>query len=113
MTDPYMRAMFGCHAVQVPVQFLMQRMGDQDGKHITLAAALISSYAPLMTEGYAHELIVGDMVIRPFGRWGTATRYQGYGITGLIKSDAMFPQGHDTQILDNGWDAIKKRAGLR
>lgn len=110
MTDPYIRTMFGVHAVQVPVQFLMQRMGKrEDGRHLTLAAALVSSFSPLMTEGYAHELIVGDMVIRPFGRWGTSTRLQGSGLTALVTSDAMFPQGHDVQILDNGWDAIKKR----
>jgi hypothetical protein len=112
MDDVYIKAMFGIHALHTPVQLLMQDMGIERGHSLTLAAALISTPTRLVTEGYAHELIVGDMIVRPFGRWASAKKYLGYGLTGLIKSDAVFPDGHEVQTLDNGWETIKKRAGF-
>jgi hypothetical protein len=111
MNDPYMKAMFGIHAVHVPVQLLMQAMGSENGRHLTLAAALISTPERLVTPGYTHELIVGDMVVRPFGRWASEKRWLGYGMTGLMTSEAVFPEGHEVQTLENGWENIRKRIG--
>lgn len=113
MNDPYLKAMFGEHAIQMPVQFLMQHMGTHKSLgHLTLAAALVSTPTRLVTEGYTHELIIGDMVIRPFGKWASAKKYLGHGLTALVTSDAVFPEAHEVQTLDNGWEAIKKRYGL-
>lgn len=108
MEANYIKAMFGIHAVHAPVQMLLQDMGEDKGFHKTLAATFISTPTRLVAAGYPHELIVGDMVVRPFGRWAS-TKFRGYGIAGLVTSEAMFPEGHEIQTLDNGWEAIKAR----
>jgi hypothetical protein len=112
LDDAYIKAMFGVYAIHAPVQLIMQDMGSENGQHRTLAAALISTPVRLLTEGYPHELVVGDMIIRPFGKWASARKFVGRGLTGLVTSDAVFPQGHEVQTLENGWEAIRKRAGL-
>lgn len=102
MIDPYIRAMFGVYAMKGNVQLVLQDMGTQHGMNVTLGAAIIATPQRLATPGYVHELVVGDMIIRPRGKWAS-NKYVGYGAGNLFTSEAMFPEGHEVQTLDNGW----------
>jgi hypothetical protein len=59
--------------------------------------------------GAVHELIIGEMLIRPLGKFAS-TRYKGRGIAACLTGDAMFPYGHEVVTLDNGYpDHIRPR----
>lgn len=104
----YTKVMFGIHAMHVPCQLILQDQGrTPDGRYLTLVAGVIATTEPLLSEPARearcmHELIVGDMVIRPHGKWASK-KFQGYGIAGLLMGEAMFPEEHEIQTLDNGY----------
>lgn len=110
----YSKVLFGCHAMQAAGQFFIQEAYElPDGRYITSMVAIMVSDGPLISpEAKAHdacqELIVGDCVIRPHGKW-TSRKYVGYGLASIVTSEAMFPQGHEIQTLDNGYEPITKR----
>lgn len=112
--DPFIKAMFGCHAIHAPCQTMAQDQGrTKDGKYITLLASIVVTDEPFLSKEArevpecCHELIVGDMVIRPQGKWAVPT-CRGNGITSIITSSAMFPETHEIQTLDNGYKPRKK-----
>lgn len=102
------KTLYGEHAMHVPCQMLLQQQArTPGGKYLTVALVIMATDEPVlseqaMSEGCMHELIVGDMVVRPFGKWASK-KFQGTGIAGLMTSEAMFPMGHEKQTLDNGY----------
>lgn len=111
----FTKAMFGEHAIHVPCQIVLQEQGrTADGRYLTLVVGVVSSTEPILSpeaiaRDFPHELIVGDMVIRPHGKWASA-HFKGCGATGLVTSGAMFPDGHEIQTLDNGYDRAGQEA---
>ncbi len=109
----YTQAMFGVHAMHLPAQILLQDAGKTaTGQYLVSAVMIASSTVPILSavaleSNSPHELIVGDIVIRPHGKW-TGRNYIGYGLGGLITSEAMFPRCWDIQSLDNGFKMPSK-----
>lgn len=106
----YIKAMFGIHAMHVPCQVILQEQGKtSDGRYSTSAVCIFITDEPMLSEQARaercpHELIIGDLVIRPHGKFASRD-YVGHGLGGLTTSMAMFPEGHTFQTLDNGFAA--------
>ena len=89
MNDPYIRAMFGEHAVQLGLNFVVQDAGLGAVSLVAVSRTGDDSPHPLrFGSELTHQLVVGDAVIRPryvleSGRW------RGVGLAGLITSSAM------------------------
>lgn len=109
----YIKAMFGIHAMHLPCQVLLQDQGKTpSGLYLAVGVVIVSSPDPILSEtarnlNAPHELVVGDMVLRPHGKW-TGREYVGHGLAGLATSSAMFPDGWINQSLDNGYRARQR-----
>jgi hypothetical protein len=107
--DPdWTQVMFGVHAMQSPCQLILQDMGQYpDGKYVTMVVGVLATTKPLLSEearqlNCPHELIVGDLVIRPHGKFASRN-FIGFGAGGLLTGEAMYPEEYEHQTLDNGY----------
>lgn len=84
MTDPYIRAMFGSHAIQVPFNCIVQPAGDNT---ILAVIAIRGPEAARLAFGSTlpHQLIMGDAVIRPHVVV-ESSHLVGMGIDGIARS---------------------------
>jgi hypothetical protein len=112
-----LKVMLGCHLMRAPGQILLQRGPVlEDGSHITTVAAILHTpellFTPQAVEmGAQHELIVGEMLIRPAGKFAS-NKFAGWGIAGCLTGEAMFPRCHEVVTLDNGYpDHFRPRKG--
>jgi hypothetical protein len=84
-SDPYVRAMFGQNAVQIPFNCIVQ--ADPDTKSVAAIVVVRGPEAMRLTFGSkrTHQLILGDAVIRPHAVI-ESNHCRGYGLTGLATS---------------------------
>jgi hypothetical protein len=83
-TEVYIKMLFGCHAVRVPVQLSVQDMGEN-----LVAAVLVSPTKDLaFGSKCCHQLVLGDAMIRPHLVLET-DELKGQGLSGLA---AMHPE---------------------
>ncbi len=83
-TDPFTKAMFGQHAIHIPVNIIVQDMSSQGDGNIT-AVLQSSAGRPLMFGGkMTHQLIMGDMVLRPH-LVVESDAFRGHGLSGLAR----------------------------
>lgn len=87
----YIEALLGDSVIHVPMNFIVQQMGETDNQPAIIAAA--QSRGPLTprlfcTTGvpFTHTLILGDVFIRPRLVIGT-NHLQGHGMAGLCRFD--------------------------
>lgn len=81
--DPFMRAMFGPNAVHVPINLIVQDGGE--GGIVTGVFQSCHGLALKYGSRKTHQLIFGDMIIRPHLVCHTDA-LQGVGISGLARS---------------------------
>jgi hypothetical protein len=79
-TDPYIRMMFGCHAVRVPIQMAVQQASEHTLVTVTLTRAMPGDLR--FGSDKAHQLVLGDAVIRPHVVLETDA-FKGHGLGGL------------------------------
>lgn len=99
-TDPYIRAMFGHSAVQVPFHMVIQH---QDKDIVLMLGACGFPGAPLrFGSKCCHQLFWGDAVFRPRGVW-ESDKFRGHGASGMITSSAFCdPEQWDRRIIEDG-----------
>lgn len=112
--DPYIRAMFGAHAIQIPFNLIVQ--GDPI-KHPDTASGVFQLRHPLAKQLYfgstkCHQLILGEIVLRPH-LVIESDAFAGHGIGGLYTSafddiDTWIREGN--VLLDQG---VRSEAKLR
>lgn len=113
----YTKALYGEHAMRSATQLILQDMGlTHDNKYMTMIVGVMISDTPMLSEKaqeleYQNELIIGDVVIRPLGKWAS-NEYAGYGAEALLKSEAMFPDGYEIQTLENGYTPKKRQVNI-
>jgi hypothetical protein len=91
---PYVRALFGEHAVHVPAWFYVQHQGgDARGEFVSfVGASRVDPGQPhplRFGSGRSHQLVIGDIVARPHVVHGT-DELEGAGLAGLVTGG-----GHD------------------
>lgn len=112
MPDPMVQAMFGVHALQSPCQLVLQcdTKPNASGKWVTMVVGLIVTDEDPRSSGARqerclHELIVGDVVIRPHGKFASR-HFVGSGAAALLTGGALFPDGHQFTTLDNSFSQL-------
>jgi hypothetical protein len=97
----YIKAMFGENARHLPMQIIFQDSGSQNG--VALAAFVGMSPNGMSNaareKGFTHELLVGDMVLRPRRTFGD-NNHVGNGLAGLVTSGALFPHDWEYELVD-------------
>ena len=106
------KAMFGEHAMHLPGRLVFQEMGNTKGRHVVMVVGVLTSLSPILSEkarelDCPHELIVGDFVLRPHGKFASRS-FIGSGANALLTSKALIPEGHEHQTLDNGFSRLYK-----
>lgn len=106
------RAMFGAHALHGPCQIVLQSQGKTpDGRTLTAFVGVIVTEEPaLSAEARAipteHELLIGDMIIRPLGKF-SGREAIGHGLSGIATSSLLSDPGDwSYTTLDNGYSAV-------
>lgn len=98
--DPYIRAMFGMSAVQIPLHGIIQDQGD--GTSLIIMASRHSGQPMMFGSKTTHQFFFGDAVFRPRGVW-ESNKFRGHGVAGLITSSAfMDPTEWDRLIIRDG-----------
>jgi len=95
------QVMYGCHAQHVNGQLIFQRTDQvaRDGREVWSVVGIVVGFkaSEKCEELKApHELVIGDMVIRPHQKY-TGHDHVGAGASGLMKGNAMFPEGWSHQ----------------
>lgn len=95
-TDPYIRAMFGENAVQVPLHMVVQPMGE--GIVAFVGASRVEGVNPLQFGSMEpHQFFYGDAVFRP--RTVLSTRkLVGCGLAGIVTS-SMFSSTEEWETM--------------
>lgn len=87
MNDPYIQAMFGCHAIHSPMNFIVQAY-EEDGVFLAVAQARVNkSLFKRLTfnSRRTHQMIIGDIVLRP-QLVIESDHLRGCGISGILTS---------------------------
>lgn len=105
--DPFIKAMFGAGAIQVPLHFVIQDQGEDTVAII--GACKISGNHPLrFGSKLPHQLFLGDAVFRPRLVCETG-KLVGIGLAGIAKSSHMAsPDDWDRAIIIDGMPASVK-----
>ena len=96
MSDDYVRAMFGAHAVHVPAWLYVQNQGNGT---VAFVGASRTQYPHPLRFGSerTHQLIIGEMIIRPHSVIGTDALI-GHGLGALV----THPGGPPESLLVRG-----------
>ncbi len=83
--DPMTRAMFGQHAIHIPINIIVQRTDDEKEGRIIGVFQTSSGEPLLFGSKKTHQLIMGDCVIRPH-LVAESDAFIGHGISGIMRS---------------------------
>ena len=121
-SDPYIQALFGQHAMRAACQIVLQKAGRLYGEEpdtlfrygasVVLASTHELMSAEALARGDQQELIVGDVIIRPFGKWSDNRRW-GRGLGSFFIDGSLFPEDWEHMNLDNGYSAMREKAEVR
>lgn len=108
--DPFVKAMFGCYSMQVPINIIVQ-------KHNDIVCSIIGQSNSILAYGskMTHQLIMGDAVIRPHAII-ESNAFRGYGSAGLMCMDYReWLEKENNIMLLNGIkkEEVEKRLGIR
>lgn len=91
------KVIFGQKAMHYAGRIVLQDMGATGtGKHLTVVVGYLVSDGPIISEGARsldspHELIVGDMVIRPHEKY-SGKEFVGAGVETILTGGALDPE---------------------
>lgn len=104
--DPYIRAMFGMSAVQVPLHGIIQDQGE--GVSLIVMACRFPGEPMRFGSKTTHQFFFGDAVFRPRGVW-ESNKFRGYGLNGLVTSSAFCePDEWDRLVIRDGVPVTKE-----
>lgn len=103
MDNTCIKMMFGCHALHVPMNIVVQDMGDK----VSLCIAQIAGKRIRFGSDKTHQLILGDAVIRPHAVL-ESDKFIGLGMSAVVTMDwrdwsdekiILNPSGMDVQKI--------------
>lgn len=84
-SDMYTRALFGAYARRVPAFLYVQDAGDGVVEFVGASRTPEQSAHPLrFGSGRTHQLVVGEVVVRPTRLLLATDVWRGHGLSGLI-----------------------------
>lgn len=100
----YTKVIFGQNAMHHACRLVLQDMGSVEkgkGKRLTIVVGYIVSEGEILTEkareiGSPHELIVGDLVIRPHQKY-TGREFIGSGAANILTGGGFDPENWECQ----------------
>ncbi len=99
-SEAYLKAMFGENARKAAGWLVIQDAGTtEDGKPIHLIAGVVTGdLRHDGAEGFTHEMVVGEVVIRPH-RAHAGNNYRGCGVSALLTAGEVWnPDNWERQV---------------
>jgi len=96
MSDDLTKAMYGCEAVEVPIQMVVQDHGISDGEQIVVfvgACKFGKNNHMMFGSLKPHVRVHGSLILRPTCTVVETNQLVGNGVSGILKS--AFFAGHD------------------
>jgi len=106
MGEAFIRMMFGCYAIHVPLNIIVQDMGDK----VSLCIAQVPGKRIRFGSDKIHQLILGDAIIRPHAVL-ESDLFKGMGAAAIATMDWRAWYNEKVILNPSGMDVQKKLWG--